>query len=188
MTDLSNGAIAPTTIPVESGHFTPSKDLERFDPIADAKVVIDQEGFVYKTSELDHFLGKIGAHQVELASLKLKNALDLMQKALESKSLDDCQKVHTELGKILHPANKPVDFQAFRIELVQAKSKPEILETPAKFRLTEKQINMLKSYHSQSGKSASTIFEELGKLLNGKSVLPITTISKYIKATKNESK
>jgi hypothetical protein len=180
MNDLSNGAIVPMNLPAEAGQYLPINNPNdaRFHTLHDRKVVIDQEGHLYKQTEVEHFLSKTGTRLVELASLKLNKALVLMAKALESRIIEDCEALYKELEITLHAGDELVSFDEFRSELIEAKTQPEILETPAKFRLTDKQIKILQDYQLQNGKIASKIFNELGKLPNGKSVLLITTISK----------
>lgn len=159
----------------------------RFNPSTDKEVVIDQDGNLYRQTEVQYFLGKSGTRLVNLASLKLDSAFDLMRTALNSRDLSDCKKLFKELGKIISPEDAPVDIENLKVELSAEKMKPEIEETPAKFRLFDNHIKALQKYHVQTGKSASTINEELGKLPNGKDVLPVTTILKWIKKVKKEN-
>lgn len=173
MEDIKN-SFATTKDPFDS----------RFNPLIDEKVVIDQDGFLFKQSEVQYFLGRTGTSLVELASLMLKSVFELMEKALNSKELSDCKIIYGELVRIIAPENAPVEIDSLRNELIEEKMKPEIESNPAKFRLSEKHIRGLQNYHKQTGKNASTIYDELGKLPNGKDVLPLTTISKWIKKGK----
>ncbi len=188
MSDLINEVAATSTEAVPFVQYVPTKDPfdERFDPNVDTDVAIDEEKYLYKGSEWKRFAGKV-VTTVSLASLRMEKAFDYMKNAINSRSLEDCNKVHEELGKILYPANRPIDFEFLKSNLIEAKTKPEILEVPAKFRLSETQIKMLQDYHLQTSKNASTIYDELGKLPNGKDVLPITTIDKWIKKVSNKA-